>query len=129
MTQPRRRTAKRGRTAQPPVIADDDPSSLLSLAASYLAILESRHYSSYTLESKGRYLRYFADWCRDRGITRPHDVTLSLLERHQRWLFHYRRQNGRPLTIHSQRSRLAAHQLGPRHVTTVRTSPRHPPRL
>jgi integrase/recombinase XerD len=88
--------------------ATDDPGSLLSLAVAYLDQLRSRHYSETTLEAKGRYLRYFAAWCEERGISRPTEVTLPLVERYQRWLFHYRKpEGGEPLSIHSQRSYLA----------------------
>jgi integrase/recombinase XerD len=104
-----RRGSKRQRRSRPPIEANDDPRSLFSLGVVYLDWLEVRNYSRYTIDVKGRYVRYFAEWCADRGITRPAEVTLPLLERYQRYLFHYRTQRkGEPLTIHSQRSRLAA---------------------
>jgi integrase/recombinase XerD len=104
----RRRFTHRRRTRRPPIEATDDPGSLASLAVVYLDQLRSRHFSETTLESKGRYLSYFAAWSADRGITRPEEVTLPLVERYQRWLFHYRKPaSGEPLSIHSQRSYLA----------------------
>ena len=109
MSRRKRRFAHRRRTSRPAIEADDDPGSIVSLASRYLDQLRSRHYSETTLEAKGRYLRYFATWCEERGIRRPTEVTLPLVERYQRWLFHYRKpRTGEPLSIHSQRSYLAA---------------------
>jgi integrase/recombinase XerD len=109
MTRRQRRFAHRRRTKRPAIEACDDAGALVSLAVDYLDQLRTRHYSETTLEAKGRYLRYFAAWCEERGITRPEEVTLPLVERYQRWLFHYRKpRSGEPLSIHSQRSYLAA---------------------
>jgi integrase/recombinase XerD len=104
----KRRFTHRRRKKRPVIEASEDPGALVSLAVEYLDWLRVRNYSETTLEAKGRYLRYFAAWCEDRGITRPTEVTLPLIERYQRWLFHYRTQGGKPLSIHSQRSYLAA---------------------
>jgi len=104
-----RRFAHRRRTSRPAIEADEDAGSIVSLAVVYLDHLRARHYSETTLEAKGRYLRYFAAWCAERGIRRPAEVTLPLVERYQRWLFHYRKpRTGEPLSVHSQRSYLAA---------------------
>ena len=103
----KRRFAHSHRTKRPVIEASDDPGEIVSLAVEYLAQLRSRHYSEVTVEGKGRHLRYFADWCRDRGITRPEEVTFPLLERYQRWLFHYRTSTGKPLSMHTQRSYIA----------------------
>ena len=53
-------------------------------------------------------LRAFAAWCADRGVTRSSEVTRPILERYQRWLFHYRKADGRPLTFHTQQIRLVS---------------------
>lgn len=104
----KRRFAHRNRPKRPVIEASDDPEAIVSLAVDYLDRLRARHYSASTLEAKGRYLRYFAAWCEERGITRPEEVTLPLLERYQRFLFHYRTSKGKPLSVHSQRSYVAA---------------------
>lgn len=105
----RRRFAHCRRERRPSIEPDNDPGSLVSLAVTYPDQLRARHYSETTLDAKGRYLRYFAAWCGDRGIRRPAEVTLPLVERYQRWLFHYRKpKTGEPLSVHSQRSYLAA---------------------
>lgn len=51
-------------------------------------------------------LRSFAEWCLERGVMRPTEVTRQVIERYQRWLYHYRRKNGRPLAYATQHSRL-----------------------
>jgi integrase/recombinase XerD len=90
-----------------PILQGDDPLGLDHLARQYLDWLTVRNFSATTLEAKGRCLHYFARWCEERGVGKPTDVTLPLIERYQRHLFHYRTKVGKPLTIHSQRSRLA----------------------
>jgi hypothetical protein len=54
---------------------------------------------------KGRRIElgYFIDWCEERSITRPDEVTRALLERYRQHVFHYRRKdNGTPLTQHKR---------------------------
>ena len=46
-------------------------------------------------------IRYFLQWCQERGITDPIEVTRPVLERYQRYLFHYRKKNGEPLSFRS----------------------------
>ena len=53
-------------------------------------------------------LAHLIVWLDERGVTRPADVTRPMLERYQRWLFHYRKTNGDPLTFRSQSQRLLA---------------------
>jgi integrase/recombinase XerD len=103
----KRRWSHRNRVKHPVIEATEDPGEIVSVAVEYLDQLRSRHYSEVTVEGKSRHLRYFADWCRDRGITRPEEVTFPLLERYQRWLFHYRTPGGKPLAMHTQRSYVA----------------------
>jgi len=101
---PERRTKR----AKPILVDDGDALSLPNLARRYLAWCELHHFSSYTTEQRGRLLHYFAEWAKERGITRASEVSLPVVERYQRHLFHYRKEkDGRPLTIHSQRTRLA----------------------
>jgi integrase/recombinase XerD len=45
---------------------------------------------------------------RERGLTRPSEVTKPILERYQRWLFHRRKANGEPLSFQSQHDRISA---------------------
>ncbi|MGB3934517.1 MAG: site-specific tyrosine recombinase XerC [Burkholderiales bacterium] len=59
-----------------------------------------------TIETRRQSLRVFLLWCAERSIAKPQDLTLPILERYQRYLYHYRKANGAPLGFISQRSRL-----------------------
>lgn len=85
-----------------------DPYGFAALAASYLEWMRVHNYSEATVLAREKLLGFLADWLELRGITRPADVTRPVLERYQRWLFHYRRPNGRPLSFASQQQRLIA---------------------
>ena len=54
-----------------------------------------------------RYLRDFMDWCEQRGVTHPQQVSRAVLERYQRHLHHYRKKDGQPLSLVSQKTKLA----------------------
>lgn len=60
-----------------------------------------------TLRQRSRATRRFILWCQERGLTRPAEITLPILERYQRHLFHYRKTDGAPLTFGSQYAELA----------------------
>lgn len=62
--------------------------------------------SDQTIDTRARALKRFIAWCDERGIDHPKDVTLAILERYQRHLFHYRKPNGEPLTFGSQQTML-----------------------
>jgi integrase/recombinase XerD len=61
-----------------------------------------KNYSERTVENRRHYMGAFVSWCQHRGITQPAEVTKALLERYQRWLYHYRKDNGQALTFGSQ---------------------------
>jgi integrase/recombinase XerD len=64
--------------------------------------LRTRNYSEATVHNREHYVGEFAKWCLERALTRPCEVTKPLLERYQRWLFHYRQKDGKPLAFPSQ---------------------------
>jgi integrase/recombinase XerD len=84
--------------------ADRNP--LNQYLASFLAWSAARGLSDQTVETRENALRRFIAWCDERDLTRPQDVTLPILERYQRYLYHYRKPNGEPLTFGSQQTRL-----------------------
>lgn len=59
--------------------------------------------SLYNLE---RYLRDFIEWGEARNVTHPQHVTQAILERYQRAQYYYRKKDGAPLSIASQRGKL-----------------------
>ena len=58
------------------------------------------------LFSAERYIRDFIIWADERSVTHPQHVSRPVLERYQRWLHHYRKKDGAPLSIASQRAKL-----------------------
>jgi integrase/recombinase XerD len=67
-----------------------------------------QNFSDDTVTTRRSCIGYFIDWCRDRALENPAEVTRPILERYQRALYHYRKQNGDPLTFRTQNSRLRA---------------------
>lgn len=66
-----------------------------------------RGYSPRTIEDRTRRLRLVQVWLAERGVTRTAEVTKPMLDRYQRYLFHYRQPNGQPLTFLTQKGRLS----------------------
>lgn len=100
--------AKKGsHTPLPPIGDPADPDSLYAFMLRFLEWMRVKNYTEGTIENRQVYLRYFIQWCVDRGLVRPQDITKPILERYQRYLFHYRKKNGEPLSSRSQHTRLA----------------------
>ncbi len=72
----------------------------------YLEHLGVRGYTEMGRYGVERYLRDFILWADERGVTHPSQVSRAVLERYQRWLYHYRKKDGEPLSVASQRCKL-----------------------
>ena len=79
---------------------------LAALLTKHLEYLEATNYSAYTVRARRIHLNAFVAWCEEHGIEEPAEVTRPVLERYQRYLFHYRKKNGQPLSFRSQHNRL-----------------------
>ncbi len=55
-----------------------------------------------TIKRRDSALRRFIHWCDERDIEQPHEVTRAIIERYQRHLYYYRKQDGNPLSYSSQ---------------------------
>jgi len=86
--------------------SNPDYSEMEVMMQRYIQHLESRNYSKGTQELYRRLLKYFCSWCEERGIERAQEVTRSMLERYQRWLYHFRTSQGRSLSAATQGQRL-----------------------
>jgi integrase/recombinase XerD len=93
-----------GAKPRAPRAADRNP--LNRYLASFLEWSAARSLSDQTLETRENALRRFIAWCDERDLTQPQDVTLPILERYQRYLYHYRKPNGEPLTFGTQQTLL-----------------------
>ena len=83
-----------------------DPQGMAVFLERFLEWMRVTNYSEKTVENRQLYLIYYIQWAEDRGITRPNEVTKPILERYQRFLYHYRKKDGQPLSFRSQHSRL-----------------------
>ena len=96
------------RSAVAPSAVPSPPSAWADVVARYLEALRLTHYAADTVHIRGLYLKYFTAWATARGLTTPADITPAALERYQRWLYHYRKRTGTPLSVWSQHGRLVA---------------------
>lgn len=83
-----------------------DPQGMGVMMDKFLEWMRVTNYSERTVENRHLYLSYFIIWAEDRGLTRPAEITKPILERYQRFLYHYRKKDGQPLSFRSQHSRL-----------------------
>lgn len=81
--------------------------ALEAMLAEYLNWTQVRNYSEATVRNRRVHIGFFLQWCSERGLQEPVEITRPVLERYQRFLFHHRKKNGQPLSFHSQHSRMA----------------------
>lgn len=94
--------------AEPKPFAGDanDPEGMVVWVRRYLEHERVRNYSAVTVRTTEQHLKLFVEWAFDRGVHRPAEVTKPILEAHQKWLFYFRKKNGKPLGYSTQRHRL-----------------------
>jgi integrase/recombinase XerD len=64
-------------------------------------------YAVMSIKARRIEMGYFIDWCEERGIQRPDEVTRAMLERYRQHVFHYRTKYGdAPLSFQTQTKRL-----------------------
>jgi len=103
-----------------------EPLGLASLLDDHLGYLASRNYSPHTVRNRRSHLGQFCRWCEERGIVRPGEVTRAVVERYRQWLFHYRKDNGRPLSWSSQSQKLQAVKVYLRYLVRIHLIPFNP---
>lgn len=64
-------------------------------------------YSLDTIRARRIAIRRFISWADERGIDDPREITKPMLERYQRHLFYYRKEDGSPLALGTQLQCLA----------------------
>jgi integrase/recombinase XerD len=85
---------------------DSDPASLAHHVRPYLNYLTARNYSPRTIEGCEQSLRRFLNWTIERGIQIATEINLPVIEAYQAWLWRYRKTNGKPIAISTQRAEL-----------------------
>jgi integrase/recombinase XerD len=88
-------------------LVDVAPGSLGDFVRQWIDYLRVRNYARGSLLHREHQMRYFLVWCGDRGLTKPHEITVAVMERYQRALYHAKKENGRPLSTRSQHTRLS----------------------
>ena len=81
---------------------------LAELVAEHLMWLAARGYADSTVRARKREVERLTRWLADRGVTRPTEVTLPVLERYRVYLYRRRKPDGTPLTWGSQTQKLLA---------------------
>jgi integrase/recombinase XerD len=85
-----------------------DEKALYALAQDYLTWLRVHNYSERTVEGRELQLCGFIDWCAQRQLFYPMQITKAILDHYQRRLFYQRKVNGEPLSFRSQHGQLTA---------------------
>ena len=88
------------------VLNGSDQSPIALDMERFLEWRETQNYSQRTLESLRVSLRSFLLWSEPRGLQTCTEVTRPIMESYQRHLWRYRKSNGEPLSIGTQRNRL-----------------------
>jgi len=99
-----------GFAAAPDGFDRSDRTTLASLVDQWLVRLETRAYSPRTVTARTWALRAFLTWAEPRGLLRPAQIDKLALEGFQRSLWAYRKENGQPFAVATQRGHLGAVQ-------------------
>jgi len=86
-------------------VAAPDPAAanpLNAYVAAYLEYWRTMGYREMGVLVRKKALKKFVAWADERGIRSVTEVTLPILERYQRYLYHYRKPDGAPLAFTSQ---------------------------
>ena len=93
-----------------PLRVAGDPETAGGFRSYLIEFLEwtaARQFSAMTVKARRIEVGYFIDWCEERSIQRPDEVTRAILERYRQHVFLYRRKtDGAPLSFTTQGKRL-----------------------
>jgi integrase/recombinase XerD len=72
----------------------------------YLEWQRERNSTLQALRTREYQLSQFLLWCEERGLEKPEEISLRVLEQYQRYLYQARKANGEPLSVVTQSSQL-----------------------
>nr|WP_284508171.1 phage integrase SAM-like domain-containing protein [Caballeronia sp. AZ1_KS37] len=72
----------------------------------YVEWLEATGRTEQTVKGRAVRLERFVGWCEVRGLSQPEEITRAVLEAYQRYLYLYRKKDGKPLSIRTQETML-----------------------
>jgi integrase/recombinase XerD len=104
-TRPRDR---RGGNERPEEDFVRDPEGLAAGVDAFLDHLRALNRTDSAIRDKWHALKYFLRWAHERDLIYPRQITHPVLERYRLHLWRYRKANGKPLSVSSQRGRLGA---------------------
>jgi len=81
--------------------------TMITYMERFLEWSASMNYSQSTIRNREVGIKRFSQWCEQRSLIRPQDITPPILERYRRYVFHYRKSNGEPLSFSTQHGLLA----------------------
>ena len=76
--------------------------TLIKMLNLYLEWMLSTGYSEVTVESRRREINKFLLWLEERSITGFQEVSKQIIERYRRYIYHWRKKDGKPLSIRTQ---------------------------
>jgi integrase/recombinase XerD len=84
--------------------APSSPDSVAAWARRYLEAMKVMGRTRSVLVNQTATLARFNEWCVERALGSPREITKPILERYQRHLFYYRKPDGEPLSLKAQRA-------------------------
>src|SRR5688572_22810557 len=96
---------KGGYAATPDGFDRSRSDTLASLIDQWFTRLTERNYSPASVDMHLWALRTFLTWAEQRDLKHPGQITKPILESYQRWLYRYRKADGQPLGVTTQRAR------------------------
>ncbi len=84
-------------------LPDGDAASLSAWVRRHMDAMAMQGFMVRGLYARSRDLVRFVQWCSERAIIKPSEVTKPIMERFQRYLFHYRKPDGAPMAVNRQR--------------------------
>jgi integrase/recombinase XerD len=89
-----------------------EPGTLEGELRRYITSMEVRNYAKGSIDGARYRIRPFIEWANERDLSKPEEITLSLLESFQRHLHRHRKSsNGKPLTANTQRGYISVLKL------------------
>jgi len=97
---------KRGGNATPDDGFIRQGRTLAALTDDYLDYLRVHNRTPDAVKGRGKDLKPFLAWCEERDLLDARQITRPIIESYQRWLWAYRKKNGKLLGISTQRGYL-----------------------
>lgn len=98
---------KGSRTLPPPISDPRDLQGWHAMSEAFFEWMAIKNYSPGTVACWRHNMRIFCRWAIERGLYHPLGITRAILERYQRYLFHYRKKDGLPIAAASMHNRLS----------------------